>query len=88
MPLEYRGRALVSEFLATVAFRDGRTYRLVPTRANSQLALATYLTDQPAGTARANDLLVLTLTGGRIARMTRFAPHVLPWFALPAALPL
>ena len=42
-PLEYQGRALIARFLTAIAFRDGRTYRLVPTRANGQLAFAAYL---------------------------------------------
>jgi RNA polymerase sigma-70 factor (ECF subfamily) len=51
-------------------FRDGRTFLLVPTRANGQLAFETYLRD----TGAPNDFLVLTLAGGQIAAMTRFRP--------------
>jgi RNA polymerase sigma-70 factor (TIGR02960 family) len=81
--LEYQGRDLIGRFLAEIAFRDGRTYRLVPTRANGQLAFGAYLRDQP-GRSQANGLLVLTLAGGRIQAMTRFTASVLPRFGLPA----
>jgi RNA polymerase sigma factor (sigma-70 family) len=36
-PMEYQGRELIAAFLASVAFRDGRRYWLVETRANGQL---------------------------------------------------
>ena len=49
-PLEYQGRGPIARFLTEIAFRDGRTYQLVPTRANGQLAFAAYLRD--AGQAR------------------------------------
>jgi RNA polymerase sigma-70 factor, ECF subfamily len=42
-PLEYQGRDLIAQFLAAISFRDGRTYRLIPTRANGQLAFGAYL---------------------------------------------
>jgi RNA polymerase sigma-70 factor (ECF subfamily) len=87
LPLEYQGRELAARFLAAVAFRQGRTYRLVPTRANGQLALGAYLQDPRTGIAHANSLLVLTLTGSRISVMTRFDDSMLPRFALPPSLP-
>jgi hypothetical protein len=86
LPLEYLGRELAAQFIATVVFRPGRTYRLVPTRANGQLALAAYVPDPAAGIARANSLLVLTLAGSRIAVMTRFDAALFPRFGLPATL--
>jgi RNA polymerase sigma-70 factor, ECF subfamily len=43
--LEYQGRELADQFFATVAFRQGRRYRLLPTRANGQPAFAVYLRD-------------------------------------------
>jgi len=72
-PLEYQGRDLIGTFLRVIAFRDGRTYRLEQTRANGQLAFATYL----PGAAAPNDLLVLTLDNSkrRIRAMTRFPPQ-------------
>ena len=70
VPLEYQGRELIGAFLREVTFRDGRTFRLVPTRANGQLAFDTYRRDSGAS----HDFLVLTLGGGHITAMTRFRP--------------
>jgi RNA polymerase sigma-70 factor (TIGR02960 family) len=83
-PLEYQGHGPIARFLTEIVFRDGRTYRLVPTRANGQLAVAAYLREpaEPED-ARANGLLVLTLRGDRIQAMTRFTSGVLPRFGLP-----
>jgi RNA polymerase sigma-70 factor (ECF subfamily) len=82
-PLEYQGRELIARFLKTIAFRDGRTYDLVPTRANGQLAFGAYLREAREQDAQANGLLVLTLRGSRIETMTRFGNSVLPRFGLP-----
>jgi RNA polymerase sigma-70 factor (ECF subfamily) len=87
LPLEYQGRDLIARFLTAVSFRDGRTYRLVATRANGQLAFAAYLREPGARAAQANSLLVLTLTGSQIRAMTRFDDSVLPRFGLPRSLP-
>ena len=66
---------------------QGRTYDLVPARANGgQLAFGTYLR-APAGARHGAGLLVLTLTGDRICALTRFDSSVLPWFGLPRSLP-
>jgi RNA polymerase sigma-70 factor (TIGR02960 family) len=83
LPLEYQGRDLIGRFLAEIAFRDGRTYRLIATRANGQLAFGAYLNGPRADATQANGLLVLTLTGSRIRAMTRFGGSVLPRFGLP-----
>jgi RNA polymerase sigma-70 factor (TIGR02960 family) len=83
-PLEYQGHGPIARFLTEIAFRDGRTYRLLPTRANGQLAVAAYLRE-PAKPedAQANGLLVLALSGDRIQAMTRFTSGVLLRFGLP-----
>jgi RNA polymerase sigma-70 factor (TIGR02960 family) len=86
-PLEYQGRDLIARFLSAIAFRDGRTYRLVATRANGQLAFGAYLRDARAETVQANGLLVLTLTGSQIRAMARFRDSVLPHFGLSHSLP-
>jgi hypothetical protein len=85
--LEHQGRDLAARFHAAVTFRQGRTYRLVATRANGQPAFAGYVRDPVAGIAHANGLLVLTLAGSRICAMTRFDNSVLPRFGLPRTLP-
>ncbi|HEU5389629.1 MAG TPA: RNA polymerase subunit sigma-70 [Streptosporangiaceae bacterium] len=65
VPLEYQGHAPIRAFLAAIAFRDGRTYRLVPARANGQLAFAAYLRHPKGDESQANGLHVLTLTTRR-----------------------
>jgi hypothetical protein len=82
-PLEYQGREQIARLLTAIAFRDGRTYRLAPTRANGQLAFGAYLHAPKPGDEQANGFLVLTLTGDRIQAMTRFTSGVLPKFGLP-----
>jgi RNA polymerase sigma-70 factor (TIGR02960 family) len=87
VPLEYHGRELAARFNATVTFRHGRTYDLVPTRANGQLAFGAYLRDPAGGVRHATGLRVLTLAGNRICGLTRFDNSVLPRFGLPQSLP-
>jgi RNA polymerase sigma-70 factor (ECF subfamily) len=67
-------------------FAAGRRFDLLPTRANDQPAFGAYL-HGPAGVRHATALYVLTLAGGQICGVTRFAPDVLPWFGLPRSLP-
>jgi RNA polymerase sigma-70 factor (TIGR02960 family) len=83
VPLEYQGRELIGEFFSAVAFRQGRRYRLVPTRANGQPAFAVYLRDPVAPVAHAFGLLVVTLAGSQISAITRFDNAALPPFGLP-----
>lgn len=87
LPLEYQGRDLAGEFFASVAFSPGRTYRMVPTRANGQPAFGMYVSDPHAAVARANGLLVVTLRHDRISALTRFEPGVMPFFGFPRTLP-
>jgi RNA polymerase sigma-70 factor (TIGR02960 family) len=87
VPLEYQGRDLVDRFHRAVTFRQGRTYQLVPTRANGQLAFGAYLRDPGGGPRHAMGLLVFTLTGDRVCAITRFDNDVLPRFGLPRTLP-
>jgi len=87
VPLEYQGVELAARFHAAVTFRQGRTYQLVPTRANGQLAFGAYVRDPGGGPCHAMGLLVFTLTGDRICAITRFDNSVLPRFGLPRRLP-
>ncbi|MCW2884447.1 MAG: hypothetical protein QOE54_4301 [Streptosporangiaceae bacterium] len=87
LPLEYQGRELAARFHAAVTFRQGRTYRLVATRANGQPAFGMYVPDPRAKVLHASGLLVLTLAGSRICAMTRFDNSMLPRFGLPRLLP-
>ncbi len=89
IPLEYQGRKAARHFLAVVAFPGGMpSYRLVATRANGQPAFGCYLRDPAAGIDHACGLVVLTVDGGRITAIDRFADNsVLPRFGLPRTLP-
>jgi RNA polymerase sigma-70 factor (ECF subfamily) len=86
LPLEWQGRDVVARFSASF-FRKGRTYDLVPTRANGQLAFGAYLRAPTGGIRHGTGLLVLTLAGDRICAVTRFDNSVLAWFGLPRSLP-
>jgi RNA polymerase sigma-70 factor (ECF subfamily) len=85
IPNEYQGRDAVARFYASI-IRQGRTYDFVPTRANGQPALGTYLRAAD-GIRHAAGVAVLTLTGNRISAITRFDNSVLASFGLPQALP-
>jgi RNA polymerase sigma-70 factor (ECF subfamily) len=87
VPLEYQGRSLIAEFFASVAFRNGRRYRLIPTRANRQPAFAVYLRDPVTGIGRAFGLLVISVAGDRISAITRFDNSVIDRFGLPRTVP-
>src|SRR5262252_8734352 len=84
-PFGYEGRDNVARYCAR-QFGAGRTFDLVPTRANGQPAFGVYLR-VPAGIRHATGFYVLTLAGDRICGMTRFDASVLPWFGLPRSLP-
>ena len=88
-PHEYQGAAAIASFLrASAAWRGGRRFRLVPTRANTQPAFGCYLGDARAPTSQAAGLIVLTLDGEQISAITRFLDNnVLHRFGLPQALP-
>jgi RNA polymerase sigma-70 factor (TIGR02960 family) len=86
VPVEYQGRDVVARFHAAI-FGKGRLYRLVPTRANGQLAFGMYLRAPTDGIRHGAGLLVLTVAGDRICAMTRFDNNVLGWFGLPRSLP-
>jgi RNA polymerase sigma-70 factor (TIGR02960 family) len=86
-PFQYRGHELAAQFHTTVTFREGRTYRLIPTRANGQPAFGLYTKDPHALVLHANGLMVLTLAGDHISALTRFDNSVLPSLGLPRTLP-
>jgi RNA polymerase sigma-70 factor (TIGR02960 family) len=87
MPLEYQGHEAIAAFLRYRAELRGTPLRLVPTRANGQPAFGCYLPDAQAAIARPYSLLVLTLEGDAIARITWFADTgVFPHFGLPRRL--
>ena len=85
--LEYRGIESAQRLLAAVTFRPGRTYRVVPTRANGQPAFGLYLADPHASVYRAYSLLVITTAGDHITSITGFNTNVMTRFGLPRTLP-
>jgi RNA polymerase sigma-70 factor (TIGR02960 family) len=85
VPLEYQGRDVARRFFS-VAFRENRRFRLVPTRANRQPAFGMYIVDPITQIPHANGLLVATLAGDRISALTRFDNSVLSSFGLPRSL--
>ena len=87
-PARYVGREAIGTFLATVP-HGGRLdrYRLVPTRANRQPAVAAYCREDGAGDYRAHSVMVLAIEGGAIASLVRFAdPALFAHFGLPMLL--
>ena len=85
--LEYLGIESARRLLAAVTFRPGRTYRVVPTRANGQPAFGLYLADPHASVYRAYSLLVITTAGDHITAITGFNTNVMTRFGLPRTLP-
>jgi RNA polymerase sigma-70 factor (ECF subfamily) len=85
MPLEYRGREIVSRFYGSI-INAGRRFDLVPTRANGQPAFGAYLRSRN-GIRHGTGVLVLTLRRDKISAITRFDNSVLPSFGLPRSLP-
>jgi RNA polymerase sigma-70 factor (TIGR02960 family) len=85
--LEYRGIETARQFFAAATLRPGRSYRVVPTCANGQPALAMYMADPHAGVFRAYALLVVAIADDRVTAITGFQASVMPRFGLPRTLP-
>ena len=83
---EYQGRELAGRFFATVAFREARRYRFVPSRANGQPAFGVYLQDPAEAIAHIFGLFVITLAGDKVSAITRFDNSVITRFGLPRTL--
>ena len=80
----YRGREAVAAFLRRRPLSAGRRWRLLPARANGQLAFGHYLWDAEKGSFAPHDIVVLTLRGARIAEITAFlTPEAFAQFGLP-----
>jgi RNA polymerase sigma-70 factor (TIGR02960 family) len=86
-PGECQGRENVRRYFATIAFPEGRRYRLVPTRANGQPAFGVYLVDRTLGVAHSFSLFVITVSAGEVSAITRFDNAVISRFGLPRTLP-
>ena len=85
---KYVGTAVAARLFETVIFPEGRTYRLIPTRANGQPAFGVYVLDPATGAFHVNGMLVLTLAGDRITAMTRFDNSLIARFGLPRRISL
>ncbi len=84
LPTWYRGREAVSAFLTADVLRRGRRWRLVPSRANGQLAFGNYRWDEERESFQPRSISVLTLDGEAIAEITTFiGPELLARFGLP-----
>ncbi len=87
LPTWYRGREAVAAFLEDVPLRGDRRWRVVPARANGQLAFGKYSWNAERETFAAHSLTVLTLEVDGIADITTFIDaDLVPSFGLPAAI--
>ena len=83
--LEYVGRDAVAGFFDRL-FTAGRTFDLVPTRANGQPAFGLYLR-MPDGQRPGAGFMVVGLSGERVSSIVRFDKEFLPVFGLPTVAP-
>jgi len=86
IPGECEGRKDAGRYFRMTLVRPGRSTRTVPTRANGQPALASYVCDPQTGLYHASGITVITLAGRLISAMTVFGKDVLPSFGLPRVL--
>jgi RNA polymerase sigma-70 factor, ECF subfamily len=84
LPTWYLGREAVAAFLSGWPLAGELRSRLVPVRANGQLAFGHYAWDGEGGSFIAHAINVLTLRGARIEEITTFlTPGALATFGLP-----
>jgi ketosteroid isomerase-like protein len=80
----YGGRDVVATFLRARPLSGEERWRLVPTRANGQLAFGHYMWDAGKGRFTAHGVNVLTMRGARIGEIIAFlTPEALEYFGLP-----
>ena len=83
----YRGRESVAAFLRGWPLSGRTRSRVVPIRANGQLAFGEYRSDGDRRAYLAHAIIILALEGGRIKEITAFlAPEAFERFGLPAEL--
>jgi RNA polymerase sigma-70 factor, ECF subfamily len=86
-PTWLQGREAVAAFLTGVPLTGRHRWRLVRTRANGQPAFGAYVWDGERETFAANEIIVLTLEGPRIAEITAFrSAEPFARFGLPSVL--
>jgi RNA polymerase sigma-70 factor (ECF subfamily) len=84
IPTWYSGRAAVAAFLRAGPLSEVRPWRLIPIRANGQLAFAAYLWEGHRGAFVSHGINVLTLRGDRILENTAFlTPEAFARFGMP-----
>jgi RNA polymerase sigma-70 factor, ECF subfamily len=82
-PTWFRGREAIAEFLADRPLGRGMRWRMVPTRANGQLAVAHYSWSEERERFVPDAISVLTLRGTEIAEVDAFrTPDLFPRFGL------
>jgi RNA polymerase sigma-70 factor (ECF subfamily) len=87
-PSWYRGRDAIATFLHRRPLSEDKRFRLRPTSANGQPALAGYIWDEQTRSFEAESIIVLTLRDERIDEITAFrTPGLFPLFGLPEQLP-
>jgi RNA polymerase sigma-70 factor (ECF subfamily) len=87
LPSWYSGRDQVAAFLRGYALAEMKRWRLIPTSANGQSALAGYLWDEQAEAFMPYCLYVLTLREGQIEEITAFVtPETLQRLGLPESI--
>jgi RNA polymerase sigma-70 factor (ECF subfamily) len=88
LPTWYRGREQVAIFLGGGPLAGATRWRLIPVRANGQLAFCAYAWDDKTQAFVLHAVNVLTLRGAQIQEITAFlAPDAFRGFDLPAAVP-
>jgi RNA polymerase sigma-70 factor (ECF subfamily) len=87
LPSWYSGRDQVAAFLRGYALAEIKRWRLIPTSANGQPALAGYLWDEQTEAFTPYCLYVLTLRDAKIGQITAFVtPKTFQRFGLPESI--
>jgi RNA polymerase sigma-70 factor, ECF subfamily len=88
LPSWYSGRGRIADFLLRYPLSDAHRWKMLPTAANGQPALAGYLWDDGSDAFVPNCLSVLTLRDKQIEEVTAFlTPEAFLRFDLPASIP-
>jgi RNA polymerase sigma-70 factor (ECF subfamily) len=86
-PSWYQGREAIATFLRGWPLSRVKRFRLLPTSANGQPALAGYIWDKQTSSFAAESIVVLTLRDDSIEEITAFrTPELFPLFGLPERL--
>ena len=86
-PAWFTGRERIGRFLQSWVLTEPGRFQMIPTAANGQPALASYMRG-PDGVHRAHAIQVLTIAASRVTRVISFNdPGLLATFGLPSAVP-